>query len=132
MHKIAECSKIQLSILFFRGSRLINEFSDDLCLGRNDGGKRRFRGCNLRMYFLFLSIGALLSSVAAAFGQPLWVQIVILVAVTGLGILIVRPIIKKKFESKIKKAEEDILKEPEEGHNENPSKQGIPEETEKE
>ena len=93
-----------------------------------------------RMYFLFLSIGALLSSVAAVFGQPLWVQIVILVAVTGLGILIVRPIIKKKFESKIKKAEEDILKEseedilkePEEGHNENSSKQGMPEETEKE
>ena len=93
-----------------------------------------------RMYFLFLSIGAFLASIVAVLGQPIWIQFVILLVVTCLGILIVRPIIKKKFESKIKKAEEDILKEseedilnePEEGHNENSSKQGMPEETEKE
>lgn len=53
--------------------------------------------------------GAIVAAVAAGFGAPVWLQIVLFVVVSGVAMLIFRPYIKKKITPEITPTNADMV-----------------------
>lgn len=54
----------------------------------------------IQLVSLWFILGSVVSFCAALFGAPVWLQIVLFLAVSILALLIVRPIVKKRIEPK--------------------------------
>ena len=66
-------------------------------------------GVTPQLVSIWFAGGALVSLIVSLFGAPLWVEIIVFVAVSAILLLLTRPLVKRRFSKQIVKTNADAL-----------------------
>ena len=65
---------------------------------------------SLQLFSVWFALGAAAALVSCAFGAPVWLQVPLFLAVTGVGLAATRPLVKR-LQKKARPPEEETLQE---------------------